>query len=113
MNYLNKHTQVGEEFILQESPVLLTGIAYDENESVAHAFSDCGYTRQRLQGMQTSLDNGTAIHVTVQISAYKDGEQFSEYLGSCWDKSVYKLFKGGIHGYMPQMIEQVMLDIKQ
>jgi len=115
MKQLSKASIVGETYFLKiQEDVVLTVDTTHEDMTVAHAFAGCGYSRQRIQGMQRSLDNETAIHVSVTITATREGMTEGEaHLGSCWDKDVYTMLKGGIHGYLPQLIEEAIEDMTE
>ena len=107
LSTINDQSVVGQEYILSNiDGVLITIEANHEEQSVGNAFKDCEFSRQKIQGMQRSLDNGTAIHVFIKITVNVNGKTGDSYLGSCWDKDLYTMVKSDLHGYLPQMIEE-------
>lgn len=109
---LTKDSEVGPDYQIADYKGCTVSVsAMHENESMSHAFKDCEFSHQKLQGMQCSIDNGTAIHVSITITVYKDGANSEAHLGSCWDKDLFTMMKSGIHGYLPQMLEEAYADL--
>lgn len=107
-----KGKTTGQPYLIESAKghVLTVEWSDDEDQTVAEAFhpEDTAMTPQAVRGLQTRLDNGTAVYVNTCITCTNTatGAVGTAYLGGTYDDSIDAIWSNAISGYYTQLVSE-------
>lgn len=107
-----KGKTVDQTYLIESAKTHVLAVEWsdDQDQTVAEAFKpeDTGMTPQQVRGLQTRIDNGSAVYVATCITCTntQTGAVGTAYLGGTYGDSLDAIWSNAISGYYSQLVDE-------